>query len=78
MTLIIELQDINFQNNFRVYYKINNTPGPNMYIDGYTLSVGTGFTECHYIMIIFGDILVQDTDNPFFTDNNTSLIYRVK
>lgn len=44
---------------------------------GNTLSVGTGFTECHYIMIVFGDILAQDTDNPFFTDNNTSLIYRV-
>lgn len=44
---------------------------------GNTLTVSTGFTDCHYIMIMLGDVLAQDTENPYFVDNNTSLIYRV-
>jgi hypothetical protein len=43
-----------------------------------TLSVGTGFTDCNFIVIVLGDVLAQDTESPYFVENNTSLIYRAK
>jgi hypothetical protein len=61
MALIIELKDINFQNNFRVYYKINNTPGPNTHIDGYTLLNGTYTPQTNLLNI---NILNID-NNPY-------------
>jgi len=40
MELIVELKDINFQNNYQVYYKIGDTPGPSTHVNGFILLNG--------------------------------------
>lgn len=43
-----------------------------------TINTGnTGFTDCGYILILLGDVDATDPESPYFTQNKTSLIYKI-
>ena len=67
---------LNFENSGTTVNCISEQISVDQIDGGNTLTVGTGFTDCHYIVIVLGDVLAQDTESPYFEDNNTSLIYR--
>lgn len=37
----------------------------------------SGFTDCGYILILLGDVNATDPESPYFTENKTSLIYKI-
>lgn len=42
------------------------------------INVGvSGFTDCGYILILLGDVNATDPESPYFTENKTSLIYKI-
>jgi hypothetical protein len=67
---------LNFENSGTTVNCISEQISVDQIDGGNTLTVGTGFTDCHYIVIVLGDVLAQDTESPYFEDNNTSLIYK--